>query len=163
MQDQDFEVRAQIRYVWQTPRKVRLVVDSVRGMAAEEALGMLRLMPKRAADPVLKLLKSAVANAENNFGMAVEDLYIASIMADGGPVRPWRRFGARGRFKRIVKRSSHITMVLRERAGRETAPEATTPGAGRRERGAGLRGLVRRGRETGRGETGQTGQSKARS
>jgi len=124
MQDQDFEVRAQVRYVWQTPRKVRLVVDSVRGMGAEQALSMLKLMPKRAADPVLKLLKSAVANAENNFGMAVEDLYVASISADGGPVRPWRRFGARGRFKRIVKRSSHITVVLRERAGQETARPA---------------------------------------
>lgn len=161
MQDQDFEVRAQIRYVWQTPRKVRLVVDSVRGMAAEEALSMLQLMPKRAADPVLKLLKSAVANAENNFGMAVEDLYIASIMADEGPVRPWRRFGARGRFKRIVKRSSHITVILRERVVETSAVAPKAPAARRRAPGearesgrglAGRLGRLRRGRETGRGE-----------
>src|SRR5512136_1658819 len=100
---EDFEVRAQIRYVWQTPRKVRLIADSVRGMAAVRALSMLKLMPRRAAAPVLKLLQSAVANAENNYGIASEDLYIAQISAVEGPVRPWRRFGARGRFKRIVK------------------------------------------------------------
>jgi len=112
---EDFEVRAQIRYVWQTARKVRLVVDRVRGMKTTEALGVLRLMPKRAAGPVLKLIKSAVANAENNYGMASEDLYIATISADGGPIRRWRRFGARGRFKPIIRRSSHITVVLKER------------------------------------------------
>jgi large subunit ribosomal protein L22 len=113
---EDFEVRAEIRYVQQSPRKVRLVVDRVRGMGAVQALGMLRLMPQRASAPVHKLLKSAVANAENNFGMAAADLYIAQISADGGPVRRWRRFGARGRFKPILKRSAHITVILRERA-----------------------------------------------
>ena len=116
---EDFEVRAEIRYVWQTPRKVRLVVDRVRGMDAQKALGTLKLMPQRAAGPVLKVLKSAVANAENNYGMATEDLYIASISADEGPVRRWRRFGARGRFKPILKRSSHITVILRERTPTE--------------------------------------------
>jgi large subunit ribosomal protein L22 len=113
---EDFEVRAQSRYVWQSPRKVRLVIDRVRGMDAVQALGALKLMPQRAATPVHKLITSAVANAENNFGMAAEDLYIAHISADGGPIRRWRRFGARGRFKPIQKRSSHITVVLRERA-----------------------------------------------
>jgi len=112
---EDFEVRAQNRYVWQSPRKVRLVVDRVRGMDAVQALSVLKLMPQRAADPVYKLLNSAVANAENNYGMAAEELYIAHISADEGPVRRWRRFGARGRFKPIRKRSSHITVVLRER------------------------------------------------
>ena len=112
---EDFEVRAESRYVWSAPRKVRLVVDLVRGMDAQEALGVLKLMPHGAAAPVFKLLKSAVANAENNFGMAGEDLYIATISADEGPVRRWRRFGARGRFKPILKRSSHIKVVLRER------------------------------------------------
>jgi len=68
---------------------------------------------------VHKLLKSAVANAENNYGMAAEDLYIAHISADGGPIRRWRRFGARGRFKPIQKRSSHITVVLQERTPTE--------------------------------------------
>jgi large subunit ribosomal protein L22 len=113
---EDFEVRAQNRYVWQSPRKVRLVADRVRGMDAMQALSVLRLMPQRAADPVYKLVNSAVANAENNYGMSAEDLYIAHISADEGPVRRWRRFGARGRFKPIRKRSSHITVILRERA-----------------------------------------------
>jgi large subunit ribosomal protein L22 len=113
---EDFEVRAQHRYLWQSARKTRLVVDRVRGMDALEALSLLKLMPQRAARPVYKLINSAVANAENNFGMASEDLYIAHISADPGPVRRWRRFGARGRFKPIRKRSSHITVILRERA-----------------------------------------------
>jgi large subunit ribosomal protein L22 len=116
---EDFEIRAQSRYVWQSPRKVRLVTDLVRGMDAVEALGILRLMPQRAAGSVHKLVESAVANAENNFGMVAEDLYIAHISADGGPVRRWRRFGARGRFKPIRKRSSHITVILREREASE--------------------------------------------
>jgi large subunit ribosomal protein L22 len=115
----DFEVRAQYRFVAQSPRKVRLVVDRVRGMDAEEALSVLRLMPQRAATSVYKLIKSAVANAENNYGMAAEDLYIAHLSADGGPIRRWRRFGARGRFKPIQKRSSHITVILRERTPTE--------------------------------------------
>jgi large subunit ribosomal protein L22 len=88
-------------------------------MDALEALGALNLMPHRAAESVHKLVKSAVANAENNFGMAAEDLYIAQISADEGPVRRWRRFGARGRFKPIRKRSSHITVILREKESTE--------------------------------------------
>lgn len=116
---EDFEVRAQSRYVPGSPRKVRLVADHVRGMDAQEALGVLRLMPQRAASPVFKLIESAIANAENNFGMASEDLYIAHISADVGPTRRWRRFGARGRFKPILKRSSHISVILRERASAE--------------------------------------------
>jgi large subunit ribosomal protein L22 len=79
-----------------------------------EALSLLKFMPQRAAKPVYKVIASAVANAEENFGMSREDLYIAEIFADGGPTRRWRRFGARGRFKPILKRSSHITVVLRE-------------------------------------------------
>jgi large subunit ribosomal protein L22 len=112
---EEFEVRAQNRHVRQSAQKVRLVVDHVRGMDALRAMGVLKLMPQRAAGTVYKLLKAAVANAENNFGMAGEDLYIAEIFADEGPTRRWRRFGARGRFKPILKRSSHITVVLRER------------------------------------------------
>jgi large subunit ribosomal protein L22 len=116
---EDFEVRAQLRHVWHSAQKVRLVVDHIRGMDAERALGVLSLMPQRAAKPVYKLLHSAVSNAENNFGMAAEDLYVAEISADEGPIRRWRRFGARGRFKPIRKRSSHINVVLRERTPTE--------------------------------------------
>jgi large subunit ribosomal protein L22 len=116
---EDFEVRAQSRYVWQSARKVRLVVDRVRGMDALQALSVLKLMPQQAARPVYKLIHSAVANAENTFGMVGDDLYIAHISADDGPIRRWRRFGARGRFKPIQKRSSHVTVVLRERTPTE--------------------------------------------
>jgi len=112
---EDFEVRAQNRYVWQSARKVRLVADHVRGMDALRALSVLKVMPQRAATPVCKLIESAVANAEHNFGMAPEDLYIDQIWADEGPTRHWRRFGARGRYKPILKRSSHLSVVLRER------------------------------------------------
>jgi len=97
-----------------SPQKVRLVIDQVRGKDATEALALLKFMPQRAAKSVSKLVASAVANAEENFGMNREDLYIAKIFADGGPTRRWRRFGARGRFKPILKRTSHITVVLKE-------------------------------------------------
>lgn len=117
---EDFEVRAQNRHIKQSARKVRLVVDHVRGMDALRALGVLKVMPQRAATPVYKLIKSAVANAENNFGMMPEDLYIAQIWADEGPTRRWRRFGARGRYKPILKRSSHVSVVLRERTPTES-------------------------------------------
>ena len=116
---EDFEVRAQNRYVSQSARKIRLIVDHVRGMDAIEALGVLNLMPQQASEPVYKLIKSAVANAENNFGIMPEDLYVAEVSADDGPIRRWRRFGARGRFKPIQKRSAHISVVLRERTPTE--------------------------------------------
>ncbi len=96
-------------------QKVRLVVDLVRGKSANEALDLLRFTPSQAAQPVLKLLKSAVANAEENFGVSRDDLYVATIFADEAPTRKWRRFGARGRFKPLLRRSSHVTVILRER------------------------------------------------
>jgi len=97
-------------------QKVRLIVDLVRGKDANEALDILRFMPNRAAGPVGKLLASAVANAEENFGVSRDDLYVATIYANEAPTRKWRRFGARGRFKPVLRRSSHVTVVLRERA-----------------------------------------------
>ncbi len=113
----DFEVRAIARHVRMSPQKVRLVIDQVRAMDATEALVLLKFMPQRAAKPVYKVIASAVSNAEENLGMSREDLYIAKIFADGGPTRRWRRFGARGRFKPILKRTSHITVVLKEYEG----------------------------------------------
>lgn len=113
----DFEVRAIARHVRMSPQKVRLVIDQVRAMDATEALALLKFMPQRAAKPVYKVVASAVSNAEENLGMSREDLYIAKIFADGGPTRRWRRFGARGRFKPILKRTSHITVVLKEHEG----------------------------------------------
>lgn len=114
-----FEVKAVARHIQISPQKARLVVDVVRGKDAGEALDILRFMPQKAAEPVFKLIQSAVANAEQNFGLEVEELYVSKIYADEGPRRrlsPYGgRFGARGRFKPILRRSSHITVVLAER------------------------------------------------
>ena len=109
-----FQVQAESKYIPGSPIKARRVVNVVRGMPAQEALEVLRLMPQAAAEPIAKTIKSAIANAEENFGLAKEDLVIAEIVANSGPVRPWRRFGARGRFKPIRKRTSHIKVVLEE-------------------------------------------------
>jgi large subunit ribosomal protein L22 len=109
-----FQVHAESKYIPGSPIKARRVVNTVRGMYAEEALEVLRLMPQAAARPVAKTIQSAVANAEENFGLSREDLIIAEIVANSGPMRPWRRFGARGRFKPILKRTSHIRVVLEE-------------------------------------------------
>jgi len=98
-----------------SPQKARLAVDLVRGLDVTEALDILRFTQKSAARTVLKLLNSAIANAEENFGLNREDLVVDRIYADKGPIRRWRRFGARGRFKPILRRYSHITVVLRER------------------------------------------------
>jgi len=114
-----FEVTAKARYIPMTPRKVRLVVNAVRGKGAKEALDTLRFMPQRAAEPVYKLIESAVANAEQNFGLEAEELVVSRIYADEGPRHrkaPYGgRFAGRGRFRPIIKRSSHITVVLAER------------------------------------------------
>ena len=108
-------VRAISRFVPMSPRKVRLVIDTVRGLGADDALNVLKFMPKAAALPVSKAIRSAIANAEENQGWSRDDLFVSEIKADEGPRRQWRRFGARGRFKPIIKRSSHITVVLTER------------------------------------------------
>ena len=108
------DVQATVRYVHMAPQKVRLVCDLVRGKPVNEAMDTLRFVQKSAAKPVYKLIRSAVANAEENLGLNRDDLMIQSIFADQGPTRKWRRFGARGRFKQILKRQSHITVILRE-------------------------------------------------
>jgi large subunit ribosomal protein L22 len=109
------DIQAKLRFLPLSAQKVRLVVDLVRGKDAVEALETLRFVQKRAALPVRKLLASAVSNAEENFGISRDDLYVATIFADEAPTRRWRRFGARGRFKPILRRTSHVTVVLRER------------------------------------------------
>ena len=109
------DIRAQIRYLPISAHKARLVVDLVRGKGANQAMDILRFAPQAAAQPISKLLASAVANAEENFGVSRDDLYVYRITADEGPTRRWRRFGARGRFKPLLRRTSHITVVLRER------------------------------------------------
>lgn len=109
-----FQVHAESKYIPGSPVKARRVVNVVRGMYANEALEILRLMTQAAAEPVAKTIQSAIANAEENYGLAREDLVIAEIVANSGPTRPWRRFGARGRFKPIRRRTSHIRVVLEE-------------------------------------------------
>ena len=109
------DVKAELKYCSVSPQKLRLVVDLVRGMQVEEAISRLRFTNKKAAEPVGKLIASAMANAENNFGMNRESLFVSEITADAAPLRKWRRFGARGRFKPILRRSSHVKVVLREK------------------------------------------------
>ncbi len=109
------DIRAQYRFVGMSAQKVRLVVDLVRGKGATSAVDLLRFTPSGAARPVSKVLQSAIANAEENFGVSRDDLYVYRITADEAPTRKWRRFGARGRFKPLLRRSSHITVILRER------------------------------------------------
>lgn len=109
------DIQAKLRFLPLSAHKVRLVVDLVRNKDVNEALEMLRFVQKRAALPIRKLLASAIANAEENFGISRDDLYVATIFADEAPTRRWRRFGARGRFKPILRRTSHVTIILRER------------------------------------------------
>jgi large subunit ribosomal protein L22 len=108
------DIRAKLSNLDISAQKARLVVDLVRGKPAVEALTILEFTPNKAALPVQKLIRSAIANAEENFGVAREDLYVYTIFADEAPTRKWRRFGARGRFKPILRRKSHVTVVLRE-------------------------------------------------
>ena len=109
------DIQAHVRFLSQSAQKVRAVIDTVRGKSAIEALEILKFVNKRAAGPVYKLVASAVANAEEDFGVSRDDLYIAKITADEAPTRKWRRFGARGRFKPLLRRTSHVTVILRER------------------------------------------------
>jgi large subunit ribosomal protein L22 len=109
------DIRAHLRFADVSAQKARLVLDMVRGKGAVDAENALKFMPKKAARLVGKLLHSAMANAEENFGVSRDDLIVHQITADEGPTRKWRRFGARGRFKPLLRRTSHITVVLRER------------------------------------------------
>lgn len=110
-----FEAKSIARFVPLSPRKVRLVIDQVRGLNVDQALSLLKFMPTAAAEPVSKTIASAAANAEENLGLSRTDLFVKEIRADEGPRRQWRRFGARGRFKPIIRRMSHITVVVSER------------------------------------------------
>jgi len=88
----------------------------VRGQKVEKAITDLRFLHKAASEPICKLIESAAANAENNFGLDRGNLFISEIYADEAPTRKWRRFGARGRFKPVLRRSSHVKIVLQEKA-----------------------------------------------
>ncbi|MCW5874493.1 MAG: 50S ribosomal protein L22 [Anaerolineales bacterium] len=109
-------------------QKMRLVVNLVRGKSVQQAVTILTFTPSKAAQPLLKLVKSAVANAAQNQGVPVEELYVHAITADEARTRKWRRFGARGRFKPLFRRSSHVTVTLRQRQAAPTA-QTTAPAA----------------------------------
>ena len=112
------EVRASAQRVRISPRKARLVVDMVRGKKVTEAIEIMKFVPNKAAIDISKLLKSVAANAENNYDLDPEDLWIKAIFADDAP--QMRRFKpkARGRVGRIIRRSTHITVVAEERGSR---------------------------------------------
>ena len=109
------EVRAVARNIRMSPQKVRLVLETIKGKPVSEALAMLRFMPQKATTPVAKALKSASANAENNFNMDPDDLVVLRVSADDGRTLKRYRPRARGRVNQILKRSSHVTVVVSEK------------------------------------------------
>lgn len=108
------ETKAVARYIRISPQKARLVADVVRGQAAEKAINTLRFMPKKGARILRKIIESAVANASQNEAVDVDTLYIKAVTVDGGPTLKRLRPRAMGRANRILKRTSHITVVLEE-------------------------------------------------
>src|SRR5215210_7870857 len=109
------EVKATSKFVRRSPQKVRLVMDAVRGKSVDEAMAILRFLPQAASRDILNVVKSAAANAENNYQMAPEDLVIARIFADEGPTFKRFRPRARGMASPILKRTSHSTVFVDER------------------------------------------------
>jgi large subunit ribosomal protein L22 len=104
------EATAILRYARISPQKCRLVADVVRGQSVGRALATLKFMPKKGAGIVLKVLESAIANAENNQGADIDELRVSRIMVDTAPVLKRMHARAKGRGSRIVKRNSHITV-----------------------------------------------------
>jgi large subunit ribosomal protein L22 len=116
------EVRAQLRFLRATPRKVRLVADLIRGKDVQEAVNILHLTNKHAAKPLEKLLKSAIANAENRDDPAdVDRLYVSEVFVDPGPGMKRIRPAPMGRAFRVVHRQSHVTIKLDTRAAAQQA------------------------------------------
>ncbi len=111
-ESRDTRPRAVLRYARISPRKVRPVIDQIRGKKVEEAEAVLMLSPKGAGEVVGKLLQSAAANAENNMNLNRDQLYVAEVYANGGPSLKRFRPRAQGRATQILKRTSHITVIL---------------------------------------------------
>ena len=109
------QVKAQLRYARISPQKCRLVADVIRGKPVGNAKNTLKYMPKKGARLVLKVLESAISNAEQNHGLDIDELKVASICVDAAPM--FKRFHARakGRGSRILKRTSHITVTVADR------------------------------------------------
>jgi len=106
--------RAQAKHIRQSPYKVRRVLDLVRGLPVDEARVVLEFTDRKAAGTIIKVLDSAVANAEHNFALDAEELYVAEAYADEGPTLKRWRPRARGRATKIRKRTSHITIIVAE-------------------------------------------------
>ncbi|NPV26997.1 MAG: 50S ribosomal protein L22 [Firmicutes bacterium] len=109
------EAKAVAKYIRISPRKARLVVDLIRGKALNEALAILKFIPQMAAKSIEKVVKSAAANAEHNYDMNKDDLYIAAIYVDQGPTLKRYKPRAQGRADLMRRRTSHITVVVREK------------------------------------------------
>ncbi len=110
----DKRPHAKAKYIRISSSKVRIVIDLIRGKQVSEAIAILEATPKAACEPVMKVLKSAIANAENNMELAADTLFVAEIFADMGPTLRRYRPRAQGRATRIRKRTSHITVILDE-------------------------------------------------
>lgn len=108
------EVKAYLKYLRMSPRKVRLVIGAIKGKMAAEAEELLPFMKQHASRPILKLLKSAMANAENNFKLKAERMYIKDLRADAAPTLKRSMPRAHGRAAPIRKRGSHLTIVLED-------------------------------------------------
>jgi large subunit ribosomal protein L22 len=109
------EITARAKQVRVSPRKMRLVIDLVRGKDVGEALGILKFTPNKAAVDVYKTIQSAQASAENNYDLDPEDLYVKTIYADDGPTYKRWRPRARGRVNQRLKRTSNLTVVVAEK------------------------------------------------
>jgi len=108
------EVKATQRYVRISPLKVRMIVDAIKGKSAEAAINTLKFMPQKSAGIVEKIVRSAVANADQNTSIDVDDLIVSNLIVDQGPSLKRFKARARGRGARILKRTAHITVVLAE-------------------------------------------------
>lgn len=117
------QVKANLKYFRASPRKVRLVADLVKGLPAETAVKQLMFSRKRASSALLKLLKSAISNAKNNFRLESKNLYVKEFRVDEGPVFKRYMPRARGRATIIRKRTSHITVVLEEQSKSKIKPK----------------------------------------
>lgn len=106
------EAKAQARFVRMSAQKARLVADQIRGLPVERAINVLNFSTKKAAPIIKKVLESAIANAEHNEGADIDDLRVERVLVDQGPSQKRFHARARGRGNRILKRSSHITLVV---------------------------------------------------
>ena len=110
------EAKAKLTYLRISPRKVQIVLDLIRGKDVKTAAALLSQTSKAACEPMAKLLKSAVANAEHNNGMNTENLYVSTVTANPGPILKRGRIASRRGFVRINKRTTHITIGVSEKA-----------------------------------------------